>query len=252
MTVATYREPHAAHIARAALEAEGIPAFVVHENLVGLDWMLSQALGGVKVQVAGERAERARAVLREDRSGDLEDVPEASLPLEAEDACPRCGSSAIQPAPEERRAKALSLLLNVPFTYHRHHWRCQACGADWRIRNSNASPLRVLGYFVAFVLYLLEALLNALLSLSGGRRSVALLPPLRLQCWSCAATFPRGDAQCPNCGIPLPPPAAYEDFVEVGAAYDAACPVCHLPYRRHDYHGGAEWRCSACRSPLPG
>jgi hypothetical protein len=63
VTVAVYDLPPHAHMARQALEAAGIRATVADDQMVGMDWLLSTAVGGVKVQVWEEDAERAAAVL---------------------------------------------------------------------------------------------------------------------------------------------------------------------------------------------
>ena len=63
VTVATYDLPPIAHIARNALEAAGIKAIISDDQMVGMDWLLSTALGGVKVQVWEEDVERAVVVL---------------------------------------------------------------------------------------------------------------------------------------------------------------------------------------------
>tara|TARA_R100001143_G_scaffold755_1_gene2242 strand:- start:4968 stop:5165 length:198 start_codon:yes stop_codon:yes gene_type:complete len=46
-TVATFSFPHEAHIARAKLESEGIPALVADEHTINMQWLYSNALGGV-------------------------------------------------------------------------------------------------------------------------------------------------------------------------------------------------------------
>ena len=48
-TVASFRDASQARPAKGRMEAEGISAFVLDEYLVGIDWMYSQAIAGVKV-----------------------------------------------------------------------------------------------------------------------------------------------------------------------------------------------------------
>ncbi len=253
VTVAAYREPHGAQIARATLEAEGIPAFVSQENLVGLNWIWSYALGGVKVQVPEEFAERAVTVLTEDRSADLNSTPEASLPLVPEDVCPDCGSSAIAPAPHERRSKALSLLVNIPFAYHRDYWRCEGCGKTWHIRNPEHSPVAVLGYFVAFLMYMAELAHHLVFRFIP--QTFRTLPSRRRRfyCWRCDHPYNGGDPTCSRCGILLPDTVASAELVVRGRQYDDACVHCHTPYCRSDYlPNSSAWQCSRCKNPLPG
>ena len=63
VTVARFDIPATAHIARNALEAAGIKAVVQDEQLVAMDYLLSLAVGGIKLQVWEEDAERALSVL---------------------------------------------------------------------------------------------------------------------------------------------------------------------------------------------
>lgn len=63
VTVATFDMPHKADLAKAALEEAGIPAEVNDREVVAMDWLLLNAVGGIKLQVAEENAERAVAVI---------------------------------------------------------------------------------------------------------------------------------------------------------------------------------------------
>ena len=62
-TIATFTKPEDAHLLRMRIEAGGIPAFIQDENLVQIDWLLANAIGGVRVQVADEDVAAARALL---------------------------------------------------------------------------------------------------------------------------------------------------------------------------------------------
>lgn len=65
-TVASFSKPFEAHLLIARLEANGIRAFARDENLVTLDWLYSNAVGGVKIDVADEDYERALELLETD------------------------------------------------------------------------------------------------------------------------------------------------------------------------------------------
>lgn len=54
------------------LEAEGIEAWLADEHLVQTDWLYSIAVGGIKLQVRPEHAQRALEILNTDYSGELE------------------------------------------------------------------------------------------------------------------------------------------------------------------------------------
>lgn len=55
-----------AYLLRARLEGSGITAYIRDENLVTLDWLYSNAVGGVKVDVMDEDYERALELLNAD------------------------------------------------------------------------------------------------------------------------------------------------------------------------------------------
>jgi hypothetical protein len=63
VTVAKCSLPGEAHAIRVRLESEGIPVFLFDEFTIAMDWLLSNAIGGVKVQVSDYDLERAREIL---------------------------------------------------------------------------------------------------------------------------------------------------------------------------------------------
>lgn len=64
-TVATFGRPEEAGMARGVLASCGIRAFVCEEMAQGMMWHLRPILGEVRLQVAAEDLDKARAVLRE-------------------------------------------------------------------------------------------------------------------------------------------------------------------------------------------
>jgi hypothetical protein len=62
--IATFSHPFEAHLAKGKLESEGIEAFIADENIVGLNWLYSNLVGGVKLKVHEEDRERALKVLQ--------------------------------------------------------------------------------------------------------------------------------------------------------------------------------------------
>jgi hypothetical protein len=62
-TVASFSQPMDAYLLRARLEGSGITAYIRDENLVTLDWLYSNAVGGVKVDVEDEDYEKVLEIL---------------------------------------------------------------------------------------------------------------------------------------------------------------------------------------------
>jgi hypothetical protein len=75
MTVAVFETLPDAQIAVGRLEAEGLSAYLADSHLVQTDWLYAIAIGGIKVQVAPDDAEQARAILARDDSDALEGDP---------------------------------------------------------------------------------------------------------------------------------------------------------------------------------
>ncbi len=59
VTIATYHSQPKAEAARILLAQEGIEAVLINETIVAMDWLLMNAIGGIKLQVASHDADRA-------------------------------------------------------------------------------------------------------------------------------------------------------------------------------------------------
>jgi len=64
-TLITYNYSHEAGVLRSLLESEGINTFLTNETLVQVNPMLSNAVGGVELQVAADDLEKALQVMKE-------------------------------------------------------------------------------------------------------------------------------------------------------------------------------------------
>ncbi len=64
-TVATFDIAAKAEVAKNVLDEAGIPAVLTYAEIVAMDWLIANAVGGIKLQVREEDAERAAAVLDE-------------------------------------------------------------------------------------------------------------------------------------------------------------------------------------------
>ena len=125
VTVARYSFPWEAQINRARLEAEGIPAFVADEQTINMQWLYSDALGGVRLQVPSACEERARELLSEDRSADLETSQGSDVPL-----CPLCCAEMQSERRGRRWAFLVFLGIDFPLFPTRKILRCGRCGYE--------------------------------------------------------------------------------------------------------------------------
>src|SRR4051794_11293868 len=124
-TLATFSKPEEAHLFRMRLEAAGIQAFVQDEHIVQMDWLYSNAIGGVRVQVADEDLPAAREFLASDQEQEPVDVVDV--------LCPACGSADTRPDERPGRFAFLSpLFFSFPLLLPRYRWRCHSCGHAFR------------------------------------------------------------------------------------------------------------------------
>lgn len=83
--IATFVTPAQAAAARCALEAQGIVSFLKDDNLVGMNWLLGNAVGYVKLLVSEADVQRARTLL----DTPYDDWPASSQPETWK--CRQCG-----------------------------------------------------------------------------------------------------------------------------------------------------------------
>jgi hypothetical protein len=78
VTVREYRDLPQALVAKGLLDSAGIPCFLADENIIRMDWMWSNLMGGVKLRVRQQDATAAAEFLQQDVSGgqDADALPE--------------------------------------------------------------------------------------------------------------------------------------------------------------------------------
>ena len=124
ITIARYSLPYEAHIAKSRLDSEGIPAHVADEHTINMQWLWSDALGGVRLQVPETHVESALMILAEDREQDL--VESQSVDTTA---CPHCGSTDTEYQQIGRRWAFLVFIgLHFPLFPVRNGVKCKRCG----------------------------------------------------------------------------------------------------------------------------
>lgn len=129
VTIASFSFPHEAHLAKAQLEAAGIPGFIADEHTINMQWLYSDAMGGVRLQVPEEFAAEAKELLS--KPVEILEDPDTHLLLQTEEPSPRCPAcgTAMAGRRTDRRAAMISwLLLGLPLFLGRDIRRCPSCG----------------------------------------------------------------------------------------------------------------------------
>jgi hypothetical protein len=129
VTIRRYRDLSEAIVARGVVESAGIFCFLKDENLVRLDWQVSNFIGGIRLQVAAEDVEAAKAVLAEPIP---DSIPLPDQPGFEQPRCSRCNSTDISWERQGRKAALISLyLFALPLPRGSESWRCNHCGLQW-------------------------------------------------------------------------------------------------------------------------
>ena len=124
ITIRAFDTPEEAHLVKGQLEAAGIFAVLRNEFTVGVDWGLSNALGGVQVQVSESDVEEAREVLG----------ISANPAEENSVVCPSCGSKRTAPLTLSRRIALFSLFMfSIPIPFSRNRFQCLDCHHKWKL-----------------------------------------------------------------------------------------------------------------------
>jgi Putative prokaryotic signal transducing protein len=128
VTIRQFRDLPEALLAKGSLESAGIECFLADENLVRLDWFISNFIGGIKLNVRAQDAGNAQKLLDEPI---LEGLYVQGVGLYEQPRCPKCQSLDVNFQELDHPIAYMSAFLRVPMPVQRPGWRCHACDAEW-------------------------------------------------------------------------------------------------------------------------
>jgi hypothetical protein len=120
-----------AHLLKSRLESEGIPSYIFDENIVTLNPLYNNLVGGVKLKISALDLDRAQKILDEIEAKDVSDDEGRTV------SCPRCGSSKFHAGYKSiKSARGLlafivSLLFVVYPLYYKSVKKCKICGFEF-------------------------------------------------------------------------------------------------------------------------
>ena len=135
VTVRQFRDLPEALLAKGSLESAGIECFLADENLVRLDWFISNFIGGIKLNVHAADEANARKLLDEPI---LEGLYVQGVGLYEQPRCPKCGSLDVNYQELDRPIAYMSAFLRVPIPMQRSGWHCHVCDAEWEDESFDA------------------------------------------------------------------------------------------------------------------
>lgn len=114
--IASYTKLEDAHLAASKLAGSGVDAWLRDEATANIYWLYSNAIGGVKVEVAEEDLERAREIL---------ELPKEDSGLIR---CPHCGSEHVRLREMDFGAVLLMVFTSILLPIKSRKADCLDCG----------------------------------------------------------------------------------------------------------------------------
>jgi Putative prokaryotic signal transducing protein len=136
VSIRQLRDLHEALLAKGVLDSAGIECFLVDDNMVRMDWFISNLVGGVKLCVKQEDAEAALDLLEQPIPDefDVEGVGQYQQPR-----CPKCQSLDITFEELNQSIAYVSAYILAPIPLHRKGWICHSCGQEWHAAEEKGS-----------------------------------------------------------------------------------------------------------------
>jgi hypothetical protein len=132
-----FRDLPEALLAKGSLESAGIDAVLVDDNMVRMDWFISNLLGGIKLCVQSADEEAALAALEQPTPATIE---VEGLGTYEQPSCPRCHSLDVTFEALNRTVAYGSAWLGFPIPLRRKRWKCNACGLVWEPESELSEP----------------------------------------------------------------------------------------------------------------
>jgi hypothetical protein len=126
--VRRFRDLPEAILARGSLESSGVECMLEDDNMVRLDWFISNAIGGVRLVVKPEDLEIANEILDQPIPEDFDYSDSENF---EQPKCPKCGSLDITFETLNKPVAYGSAWLGFPIPMKSEKWICNTCNARW-------------------------------------------------------------------------------------------------------------------------
>ena len=134
--VRRFRDLHEAMLAKGMLDSAGIESHLRDDNMIRMNWFISNLIGGARLMVKTEDFESATEVLDQPIP---EDIDYGESEHFEQPKCPKCGSIDITFEELNKPLSYGSAWLGFPLPIASPKWKCETCGAKW-IEEENESP----------------------------------------------------------------------------------------------------------------
>ena len=129
ISIRRFRDLPEALLAKGTVDSAGIECFLADDNMIRMDWFISNLLGGVKLLVNAEDAEDAVALLDQPtpESFEVDGLGDYQQPH-----CPKCRSMDVSFEELNKKIAYPSAWIGLPLPIHNRSWSCHSCGHEWQ------------------------------------------------------------------------------------------------------------------------
>lgn len=128
VTIRKFRDLPEALLAKGFIESAGVECFLADENIVRMDWFISNFVGGIKLQVKPDDVDAALELLDQPIPEEFSFEGEANY---QQPRCPGCYSLDIIFEELNKEVAYTSAWLGVPIPLQQKSWKCLTCGRRW-------------------------------------------------------------------------------------------------------------------------
>jgi Putative prokaryotic signal transducing protein len=136
VTLRQFRDLPEALLAKGSLESGGIESQLIDDNMIRMNWFISNLLGGIKLKVHAEDVEAANELLNQPIPETIEIEGVGSY---AQPKCPRCQSLDVSFRELHKFLSYGSAYVGVPIPVYHQAWTCHACGNEWEDHDATSS-----------------------------------------------------------------------------------------------------------------
>jgi hypothetical protein len=130
VTIGSYSTSYEANLVKSGLEAFGIDVNLVNEHAINANWVWSNLIGGVQVQVSEAETAAARELIlaEPDTQQDEQDAWGETV-----GPCPKCGNSRTRYYLDKRGSFLTWLVVGFPVIPASSKRTCEDCGHKWKM-----------------------------------------------------------------------------------------------------------------------
>jgi hypothetical protein len=128
VTLRQFRDLPEALLAKGALESAGIQCYLADDVMIRMDWLWSNALGGIKLCVKTDDVEASARLLDQ---GIPEGFEVTGAGEYEQPRCPNCQSLDISFEDLNKPVAYTGILFGLPLRLSRRRWKRHSCGREW-------------------------------------------------------------------------------------------------------------------------